>query len=536
MFKALFKKQLLELGYQFFRKKNKKGKRTKGQVIGLCCLFGFLFISVGFAIYGLCMLMGDLFLSEAMPVDRHWLFFAIVSLFSILLGTFGSVFTTYTAIYQAKDNELLLSMPIPTAYILAVRLFGVYLTSFIFVNTVWIPAIIYCIINQSFGVVSYVAMILNILVTPFLVTVLSCLLGWLVALASRKIQNKSFAVVFLTLLLLGGYYFVYFRLQKIIQSLAANSESVSHSLRIWVYPIYQLSLGCMGKIIPFIIYTLFVALITALCVFLLSKTFIKITTSSVGIKKKEYTGVSDKVSSVEKALFRRELKHFLSSPVYLMNGGLGILILPIGAIVALVKKSEIDPLIQLLRTMKLDNLIPVVVAMLICLVLSMDAITAPSISLEGKNLWIVRSLPIETIDILRAKEKLHTVLNSVPAVIASVILGYVVGADISTIVMIAVCCLVFVILTAKFGLVMNLNKPVLDWTNESVPVKQSSTVFFALFGGWAVCIAIAVGYYFLRNYISAVSCLVIVIVLFALASRALDMRIRTKGVSQFEEL
>ena len=32
---------------------------------------------------------------------------------AIVLGAFGSVFNTYSSLYLAKDNDLLLSMPIP---------------------------------------------------------------------------------------------------------------------------------------------------------------------------------------------------------------------------------------------------------------------------------------------------------------------------------------------------------------------------------------------------------------------------------------
>ena len=45
-----------------------------------------------------------------------WLYFAIMGLMAILLGAFGSVFNTYSGLYLAKDNDLLLSMPIPVRY------------------------------------------------------------------------------------------------------------------------------------------------------------------------------------------------------------------------------------------------------------------------------------------------------------------------------------------------------------------------------------------------------------------------------------
>ena len=56
-----------------------------------------------------------------------WLYFALMGLLAVLLGAFGSVFNTYSGLYLAKDNDLLLSMPIPVNTLMASRLLSVYL-------------------------------------------------------------------------------------------------------------------------------------------------------------------------------------------------------------------------------------------------------------------------------------------------------------------------------------------------------------------------------------------------------------------------
>ena len=38
------------------------------------------------------------------------------------MGAFGSVFNTYSSLYLAKDNDLLLSLPIPLRVIISSRL------------------------------------------------------------------------------------------------------------------------------------------------------------------------------------------------------------------------------------------------------------------------------------------------------------------------------------------------------------------------------------------------------------------------------
>ena len=45
------------------------------------------------------------------PVRLFVLSLALMGLLAVFLGAFGSVFNTYSGLYLAKDNDLLLSMP-----------------------------------------------------------------------------------------------------------------------------------------------------------------------------------------------------------------------------------------------------------------------------------------------------------------------------------------------------------------------------------------------------------------------------------------
>ena len=60
-------------------------------------------------------------------VGMDWLYFTLMGLMAIFLGAFGSVFNTYSSLYIAKDNDFLLSMPIPVKIIMGSRLMSVYL-------------------------------------------------------------------------------------------------------------------------------------------------------------------------------------------------------------------------------------------------------------------------------------------------------------------------------------------------------------------------------------------------------------------------
>ena len=137
MLKTLIKKQLLELNKSFFiDRKTGKGKSTRSATFSIV-LFILLMI---FAIGGMFCYM-SYSMRPLITYGMSWLYFAIMGATAALFGVFGSVFNTYSSLYDAKDNDLLLSMPIPARDIMAARLIGVYLMGLMYSGVVVIPAV-----------------------------------------------------------------------------------------------------------------------------------------------------------------------------------------------------------------------------------------------------------------------------------------------------------------------------------------------------------------------------------------------------------
>ena len=139
MLKLLLKKQLLEIfqAYYYDAKKNKARSRLSTAMyfaLFFLLIFGFLGGIFAFLAGKLCAPLAE--------AGMGWLYFALMGLIAILLGAFGSVFNTYAGLYLPKDNDLLLSMPIPVPALLASRLLGVYLMGLLYSAIVIVPAVI----------------------------------------------------------------------------------------------------------------------------------------------------------------------------------------------------------------------------------------------------------------------------------------------------------------------------------------------------------------------------------------------------------
>ena len=200
MLKVLLKKQLMDVFKAYFFNAKKNTMRSKRSIIAYFIFF--VLIMVG--------MMGGIFtaLSIAMcgPLTEAgigWMYFMMMSAVSIILGAFGSVFNTYSSLYLAKDNDLLLSLPIPVRTIMTARLMNVYLLGTMYSAVVILPALIVYWAVAGLTLPRLVCGILLFLVISFIVLLLSCVLGWVVAKISLKLKNKSIVTVISSLVFIG---------------------------------------------------------------------------------------------------------------------------------------------------------------------------------------------------------------------------------------------------------------------------------------------------------------------------------------------
>ena len=228
MLKVLLRKQFTEVFRSYFYNRRKKQMRSKGNIIVMFLLFGFLLVGVlggAFTAAALGMCAG---MAEA---GMGWLYYAVLSGIAILFGAFGSVFNTYASLYLPKDNDLLLAMPIPVRTIILSRLLNVYLLGLMYAGTVMLPAMIVYWIVAACTAASVIGGILLFLIVSLIVLMLSVLLGWVVAKISVKLKNKSFLIVLIALLLIAAYYFVYFQAQQLIRELVVNAATYGAQIK-----------------------------------------------------------------------------------------------------------------------------------------------------------------------------------------------------------------------------------------------------------------------------------------------------------------
>lgn len=531
MIKVLLKKQLGEIfkAYFFDMKKNKA--RSKVSTALYFLLFAVLMLIIMTSVFGSLAYV----LSPIITLGFGWLYFAMISLISVLFGVFGSVFSTYQGLYLSKDNDLLLSMPVPVRAILVSRLLGVYLMGLLYSAVVIIPAIIVYCFTVTVNLQNIIGSIIFTALISLFVLALSCIFGYAVARISLKLKNKSFITVIIALLFFAGYYFVYFKANAFLSALVNNITVYGARIKKSAYPVYIIGRACEGEIIPLIAVSAIVIAVLSLTLYVISKSFIKIATSTNVVARVKYKQKRSKAHSLTKALILRELKRFTSSPNYMLNCGLGAVFLMAAGVFVIVKAPDLRNIIYTVL-LDFEQLLCLGAGVAVYLIISMNDIATPSVSLEGKTLWQIRSLPVKTNQVLKAKILFQICFNAVPAVFGIVCFIIALLPDVITSVLMIMLVLSYVVLHAFFSLYCGLHKVNLNWTNEIVPIKQGINVLFAIFGSFIISIAAGGLYFAIGIFVGVKIYMLLLSVANSLFSLLIYSWINKKGTRIFEAL
>ena len=532
----LIKKEMKNLFRTYFiNQKSGKGY-SKGKTAGFICLFGFLLIILMGIFFSLSMSISGSLVSTGLG----WFYFAIMGMMALGLGVFGDVFNTYAMLYKAKDNEFLLSLPIPPSKILISRMVVVLLLGTLYEAFVFIPAIISFWLGGGANVcnvpLTIVSQVLLFVFLSLFITTLTCLLGWLVALLSNKMKHKNIAVILLTIVFLGVYYFFCLKLSDFINALLLNAEAFSRNIKSAFYPAYAFGMAGVGSILDTIVFVAFSTVTFLIVVYLLSISFRKITTTSTGSVKKKYKGFSAKKSSQYMTVWKMEGTRFTSIPTYTLNAGLGILFMPILIVLVFVYRNSVTQIIDMFKETQYGPLIPMVLSTMMASIISMDCGSAPSMSLEGKSIWILQSSPIDPKTIMRGKIDFHFIINVIPAVLLAIVGSIVLGMSAIEVIFITVYTLAFTYLISSFGMMIGTMRVNLNWTNPVIPIKQSMAVMITLFGGWVLALIYPVGWYLMRNFIPPMVWKIVMTLLIIISDFLCYRWCMTKGTRIFKEL
>lgn len=247
------------------------------------------------------------------------------------------------------------------------------------------------------------------------------------------------------------------------------------------------------------------------------------------------TTLDFKEKSPTRALFGKELRQYFSIPIYVVNTILGP-VFAVAVVVALIFARNV--LMEFLEATPefagLSGYMNITILSMMLCFSAMTMISASSISLEGKNIRILRAAPVAEKDVFKSKILVHLALTVVPFALCTVAAGVILQMDVLTIALMTLVVTVATVLIAFTGLYVNLLVPKLNWDNEMVVVKQSASVGVSIAAGFIIALIPLILFVILgKNFVLSAGVSLALIVALAVVVWVL---LKTDGVKRYREL
>ena len=438
------------------------------------------------------------------PLVQVHMEFVLLTLFSFLtciLTLTEGIYKSSSLLFNCKDDNLLLSLPIRKSWVLFIRVLKFYVFELLYNALFMIPAMVvyarYVKVGGSYWVTSIIALI----VLPIIPIIVSCVIGGIISFISSYFKKRSLVQTIVTTLFLLLVLYGSLNLEYIIKRIAENAEGINEIITRLYYPIgTYINLITDFKVIDLFSFIFTNILLFTISILVFGKVYYRINSATKNYKKenKKNTYKYKKNNRVI-ALIKKEFNRFFSSPVFITNAGFGLILFLIGCIgINLKLNSVIEILAMQGITISIDeiqNLISIILFGFICFTSLMSSITSSMISLEGKTFNILKSLPAKTFEILISK-----ILTAVIIMIPVLIIGdTLVFAKFSfnylEIVMLIIDSIILPITAETIGLIVNLKYPKMDAENDTEVVKQSASSMVSVLAGMVMIVITVFGLY-----------------------------------------
>lgn len=432
----------------------------------------------------------------AEPLSKVHLTYVMLSLFLFfvtIISFMEGLYKSQGILFESKDNDFLLSLPITKKVILLLRILKLLIFQFLYNLLFLLPVFIVYVYFERPGFLFYGISFVNLFLLPIIPTVASGIIGYFIKLVSTRFKAKRFVQTILTIIVMLGIFFLSFDIENLVNNIVKNATSINDMVMNLYYPIgaYITLIDKFDGVI-FLRVIFFHLIPLVLFVYLGSIYYFRVISrsSSCGIVREGFFEKKIKERSKLISLVKKELVRFFSSPVYILNTTFGVFIMVAVTIFLCMKGSIVLSSMDLsefgIIGGDINSYLPGMYCALIVFVGCMSFMTSSSISLEGKCFNIMKGLPVSVEKIFLAKILVSSIISLPLMVISDLI--FMVKFRVSGVFMVLILLLTLVVPTfmAVIGLIINLKYPKLEFSNDTEVVKQSVSVMISTFLGMGI--------------------------------------------------
>lgn len=457
----------------------------------------------------------------------------VVPGYAITITAFVTLFFTFFKtngfLFAYGDYDLLMALPIRTETVITAKFLYMYLRNLLFTGIVMLPMGIGYAVWSGLSLSSLCMWVIGTLVVPLFPMTIAAAVGAAIAGVGSRFRHKVLAQTVLTAVLIVAVFGVGFWMQgKAMEDEAAflrKAADIGADLSAVMHKVYPLSAWFdkavnQESFLPFILLVGISAAFYGIFVGIVGSVYKKIHTSLMTYHTDSNYQMGElKTSTMMRALVKKEARRFFSSTLYLTNMGVGLLLALFLSIASMVVGMEsVLGSLNIAEVPGLQKGLVYAVPFAIAMLVNMSCTSAVSLSLEGKNLWVVESLPIERKTLLQSKMLFNLILILPVSLICSVLFMIELKVTFVQMVLYMAVSVTSVSLSTVWGSWINLHFPNYTWENEVEVIKQGMSSMLGVFSGLLVYLVMAMLAYFLSSVIAGEVVLLVLSILMGTAA------------------
>ena len=527
-------KVCLSQDMSLFKIKSKNASK-KTQILIPVALFLIIAGYMGGYAYGL--------MEQFKPMNQEYIMLTLFTFVFSLITLFEGFYKSGSLLFNCKDDQLLFSLPLDKKTILFIRMFKFYAFEFLFNGMFMAPPMIVYGVQMNQPWIFYLVSIITLFIIPIIPIVISCIFGFIITYISSKFKGKNLVQTIITMSLLLVVLYYSFNMDALMNALSNNAGNIDSFICKYYYPVgAYMSMVHDFNIITLLIYIISHIAIFALTIFIIGKVYFdlnsKMKSVSVVHNKKPYVV---KTRSRLVSFVKKEFDRFVSTPVFITNAGFG-LVMYIAGVIAIAFKYDVivDGLVSKMEGLTPEFFIgymPIALMSLLAFCAFMTSITSSMISLEGKSINILKSLPIKSSMIV-----LYKVITAIVIMVPCLLLGDIIMFVVFKFDIMSILCVLYATILIPFiaeliGIMANLKYPKMDATNDTEIVKQSMSSMVSVFAGMGlamISVSFLIGLAALNLSNSVI--LLIFVGIFTIVAGLLWLRLTKISDKRFDEI
>lgn len=449
--------------------------KVKKQLVVTVVVYSILILLLGFYAVMFFMALARIGMTDAVTPLAYSASTVIIFIFSL--------FRAASVLYDKNSFNILVPMPIKKTAIVAERFLSMYIEDFLFGLVIMGISFIVTAMNTALTASYVLTTIVATILLPLFPLTVSAILGSVVSAIGGRLKHKNAVRTILSLLFCFAAIGLNFYTNGLSgEQLDGLFGSVAKAIN-GAFLSEFFSKSANGDFLPFAMLLLGEVALFALLLFIAGKFFVAISTSiteSYSGRKFKKRGM--KGNSSFAALLKREIKMYFSSSVYVVNTVMGSILCVVGCVAAIIFKGKIDEFFASISAS------PVLLAVVAVYMLTLMPASSSSISLEGKYLYILKTMPVKDKEVYNGKLAVSFIILLPGLVASAVILPILFAKNVFDILAFVLIPVSAVLVSVVSGLKIGQRHYNIKWKYEAEVVKNGASTLLGLLVGIALTI------------------------------------------------